>query len=168
MNLTEEQKSAVTTWAAEGASLGDIQKRLKDEFGIALTFLDTRIIVGELGASIADAEKKAARAKLEADLAKAAAAAEAGEDEMEITPGGPDEQGAAAGAKVRVTVDAVPPPHAIISGHATFTDGKKASWYIDQMGQLGFQPDEPGYRPPAADLQAFQMELQRVMRQEGF
>ncbi len=47
--LTKEQEQAVAQWAAEGASLNDIQARLNSEFHVNLTYLDARLLVIELG-----------------------------------------------------------------------------------------------------------------------
>ncbi len=41
-DLSDEQKAKIQEWADEGAALGEIQKRLGEEFELKLTFLDTR------------------------------------------------------------------------------------------------------------------------------
>ena len=46
---------------------------------------------------------------------------------------------------------------ALASGKVTFSDGNRAEWYLDQAGRLGLVPQQQGYRPPAADVQQFQM-----------
>ena len=46
--LTEEQKAEVAKWFADGASLDEIQKRMKAEFGMHMTYLDVRLMVAEL------------------------------------------------------------------------------------------------------------------------
>ena len=48
MELTESQKNEVAAWFAAGASLDEIQKRIKSEFGIHMTYLDVRLLVAEL------------------------------------------------------------------------------------------------------------------------
>lgn len=48
MELTDTQKEAVAAWFAAGASLDEIQKRIKSEFGVHLTYLDVRLLVAEL------------------------------------------------------------------------------------------------------------------------
>jgi hypothetical protein len=55
----------------------------------------------------------------------------------------------------------------MVSGSATFSDGKKAGWYLDQMGRLGMVPEEQGYRPPSADVAEFQMALERELVRMG-
>ena len=48
MELTVQQKDEVAAWFAAGASLDEIQKRIKSEFGIHMTYLDVRLLVAEL------------------------------------------------------------------------------------------------------------------------
>ena len=47
--LTEDQKKSVAQWAADGATLNQIQDRLRTEFSLTLTYMDTRLLVMELG-----------------------------------------------------------------------------------------------------------------------
>ena len=48
MNLTEEQRQRVTAWIAQGAKLAEIQNRLASEFGLKLTYMETRFLVDDL------------------------------------------------------------------------------------------------------------------------
>jgi hypothetical protein len=59
-------------------------------------------------------------------------------------------------------------PGAVVSGTATFSDGEVGEWYLDQMGQLGFNPRTPGYRPSQADVADFQVKLDAALRQAGY
>jgi hypothetical protein len=68
---------------------------------------------------------------------------------------------------VSVSVDQLARPGAVVSGKVTFSDGKKADWYIDQTGRLGLAPQEAGYRPPAADVQQFQIALEAELSKMG-
>jgi hypothetical protein len=54
-----------------------------------------------------------------------------------------------------------------VSGKVTFSDGNSADWYLDQTGRLGLAPKKEGYRPTAADVQAFQMALERELARAG-
>ncbi len=54
-----------------------------------------------------------------------------------------------------------------MSGKVTFSDGNKADWYFDQAGRLGLIPQQAGYRPPAEDLQEFQMLLETELSKLG-
>jgi hypothetical protein len=67
-----------------------------------------------------------------------------------------------------VSVDQLARPGAVVSGKVTFSDGKSADWYLDQMGRLGVVPRDKGYKPSAADVQAFQMQLQNELAKLGF
>ena len=75
---------------------------------------------------------------------------------------------AAGGGKVSVIVDQITRPGALISGKVTFSDGQIADWYLDQMGRLGVVPKQQGYKPAAADVQEFQMALQREVQKLGY
>jgi hypothetical protein len=68
---------------------------------------------------------------------------------------------------VSVSVDQVARPGAVVSGRVTFSDGQKAEWYVDQAGQLGLAPQQQGYRPPASDVQQFQMALDAELSKMG-
>jgi len=67
-----------------------------------------------------------------------------------------------------VTIDQIMKPGMMISGNVTFSDGETAAWYLDQMGRLGLDPKTIGYRPAERDVLAFQVELQRLARTQGY
>ena len=60
MQLDDAQKQQVSTWIEEGASLSDVQNRLEQEFGIRLTYMDVRFLVGDLQLTPKDPEPPAA------------------------------------------------------------------------------------------------------------
>jgi hypothetical protein len=64
-------------------------------------------------------------------------------------------------------VDQIARPGAVASGKVTFRDGNKAEWHFDQTGRLGLLTERQGYRPPAADLQQFQMALEAELSKIG-
>ena len=47
-------------------------------------------------------------------------------------------------------------------GDVVFSDGTKAEWRIDRMGQLGLIP-EAGKTPPQSDMYPFQLKLQELL-----
>lgn len=152
-NLTSEQQTALEQWAADGATLNDIQQRLKTEFGVNLTYLDARLLLLDLQVKLKD-KKPAEPGKVEAPAA---------------APEAPDEpEPPASTGGVKMTVDQVTVPGAVISGKVTFTDGKTVGWYLDQMGRPGLRAPEPGYQPPPQDIPGFQAELDRVLLEAGF
>jgi hypothetical protein len=151
MNLSNEQRELVASWVAGGAALAEIQRRLKDECGLALTYMDVRFVVDDLKLQLKEEPRETAAAE------RLAAAKEEGEGERaaaEHTGG------------VRVTMDQITKPHALASGQVTFSDGQTAAWMLDEMGRLALNPSTPGYRPGQSDIMAFQQELQRVA--QGF
>lgn len=143
--LTEDQKSALHLWAAEGASIADLQKRLKEEFDIGITYMDARFLVLDLGIELVEAPKEADK-KPEDELVKPA-------------PVGTGE--------VTVTLDTLALPGALISGKVTFSDGETAIWMLDQYGRPGLDPDTPGYRPVPEDVAEFQKQLAELVRKKG-
>jgi hypothetical protein len=64
-------------------------------------------------------------------------------------------------------VDKLARPGAVVSGNVTFSDGNTAVWQLNEMGQLGIAPQQPGYRPPAADVEQFQMALETELGKLG-
>jgi hypothetical protein len=160
MQLTDEQKQQVAAWIAEGVKLSDIQNRIADAFGIRLTYMDVRFLADDLKVMPKDPEPE----KPAAPAAPAATDAEAPAEILPPTAGSE----APAGGKVNVTVDTLARPGTMVSGKVTFSDGKSATWYLDQMGRLGVAPDEQGYRPPVGDVEEFQMQLDRELQKMGF
>ncbi len=64
-------------------------------------------------------------------------------------------------------MDQLARPGAVVSGQVTFSDGNTAMWQLDNLGQLGLAARTPGYRPPAADVEQFQMALETELRKMG-
>jgi hypothetical protein len=153
MNLTEEQRQRVTAWILQGAKLSEIQTRLQSEFGIKLTYMETRLLVDDLKLTPKDPEPP----KTETPAAETKKAIEEPKSPAAAKPGG-----------VSVSVDQIAKPGAIVSGKVTFSDGQKADWYLDQMGRLGVVPAQQGYKPPAADVQQFQAALEKEVAKLGF
>lgn len=150
MQLADDQRAKVAIWVAEGASLAEVQKRLKDDCGVSMTYMDVRFLVDDLKLEIKEQPRQSEAAE------RLAAAKSQGEGERAgETPGG-----------VRVTMDTITKPQAIASGKVTFSDGQSADWMLDHAGRLALNPSTPGYRPTQADITAFQQELQRAA--QGF
>ncbi len=155
MDLTDEQKTAVKQWLEAGAGLSEVQKRLREEFEVSLTYLDTRLLVDDLKLMPKDPEPEPP--PVAEDVPPPAAA--------EPPPLPPAADGA---GSVRVTIDQIMKPGTMISGRVTFSDGENAAWYMDQSGRLGLDPSTIGYRPNERDVLAFQVELQRLARTQGY
>lgn len=140
--LSSEQQSALEQWAAAGATLNDIQQRLKSEFGISLTYLDARLLMTDLQVKIQDKRKD--------------------EPKVEASPLPPEPA-----AGIKMTVDKVPMAGMLISGAVTFSDGITCVWHLDQMGRPGLSGQAPNYQPPEQDIPVFQTELDRVLVEAG-
>ena len=156
MNLDETQRQKVMTWIEEGLQPADIQKRLGEEFGVKLTYMEVRFLLADLDLKPKDKE-----------VAPAAAPTPSADPAAATTPVGDATEGALGGA-VSVSVDQLTRPGAVVSGKVTFSDGKGAEWYLDQMGRLGLLPKEKGYKPPQSDLMEFQTALQDQLAKLGY
>jgi len=44
MNLDDTQRRAVADWIAGGQKLSEIQKRLADELGVHMTYMEVRLL----------------------------------------------------------------------------------------------------------------------------
>lgn len=177
MELPDAQRQAVTEWLAAGASLSEVQRRLKSEFGLTMTYIDVRLLVLDIGAKVMDKpEPKPPKNMVPEAVANVPQEADPYADEFEDegipapdgapnTPPGPDE---ASAANVSLSIDRLVVPGAMISGTVTFTDNVKARWLIDQYGRFSLEPDKPGYNPSPSDLQAFQMQLRTELRRHGY
>ncbi len=190
MTLSPEQKQAVASWVAAGDSLSVIQQKLSEQFKMSLTYMDVRFLVDDLGLELKSA---APRADLTADLSKARPVGEAPEkkggllnrlkkavgvdaddtgEDADLTDAEADlaaaDAGAPGGGGVRVTVDRVVRPGAVASGSVAFSDGVSGKWALDQLGRLMLDLGRKGYQPTAADVQAFQRELGRLLEGQAY
>ena len=156
--ITPEQKAHVAQWVAEGASLSEVQKRLRSEFNISLTYMDTRFLVDDLNLTVKDApQKPSINADLGGKAAPTPASAPAAGTLGEAPAGG-----------VSVTVDKIVRPGSLVSGSVSFSDGQTADWTLDQAGRLGLIPKVKGYQPKPADVQEFQYSLQDELAKLGY
>ncbi|HCN31473.1 MAG TPA: hypothetical protein DIT64_22780 [Verrucomicrobiales bacterium] len=159
--LTPDQLAHVETWAAGGATLNQIQDRLKNDFGITLTYLEARLLMTEIGVRLKDKERPAEK-KPDPEPEPP------GRDEDAAAPPSEDPSAAPAGGSLTLRVDQIAVPGTMASGKVTFSDGVTATWYVDQMGRLGLGGAPQGYQPPPADVPAFQRQLDRALMQAGF
>ena len=153
--LTPEQITKVSAWVAEGATLSQIQERLSTQLEVSMTYMDVRFLVDDLNLALVEKEEPKPPEVAAEEEAPAEAAA----------PAAPTAQGAGV---VTVEVDTIAQPHAMVSGHVTFSDGEKADWYIDHQGRPGMAARTPGYRPTPQDITDFQVKLDAALRQAGY
>jgi hypothetical protein len=149
MNLDDTQRQKVAAWIEEGLKLAEIQKRLESELGLRMTYLEVRLLVDDLKLKPKDPPPPLKPAPKPEDA---------------LSPLSPP---LPALGKVNVTVDQLARPGALVSGKVKFSDGKTAEWVLDQAGRLGLVPSEKGYKPPAADVQEFQIALQQELQKLG-
>jgi len=139
--LTPEQKEALKQWAAEGATMSDLQRHLKDDFGHTLTYMDTRFLILDLGIELLETPKVEPKK----------------EEKPALIPTG----------KVTTTMDSLTLPGALVSGKVSFSDGETAIWMLDQTGRPGLDPDTPGYNPTREDIMEFQTQLRDLIQKSG-
>ena len=146
-DLSEDQVEAVRGWVAKGAQMADVQKKLTEEFGFKVTYMDTRLLALDLELEFAKDEEE----KIE----DPAASVLAEDPAIPEFPAGIGE--------VDATIDQVARPGAMVSGTVTFSDGMKGHWLIDEMGRPSIDPDQAGYQPTEDDLEAFQEKLRVLL-----
>lgn len=167
MKLTEDQISTIKSWIESGDDLGKIQNQIRESFDINLTYLETRFLLSDLDIELKEEEEEEPENDHPEIIDKNDAADEI---DKEPTESGDLEEESAEephSTNVSVSVDSITQPQCVISGKVTFSDGKIASWYFDQMGQLGLNPDEEGYTPSREDVAVFQVELRKVLADQG-
>ena len=198
MTLTPEQKQAVASWVAAGDNLSNVQRKLREQFQLSMTYMDVRFLVDDLNLELKD-PKPQAKAN---DLAKAPPAASPGDksgekkgfldkvkekvglgakdgaegtesdlvEEEDVEAGGIPAEADVGISTVKVVVDKVTLiPGALAGGSVTFSDGVTGKWIVDQYGRPGFTEfSKPGYRPTPADAQAFVRELSAELQKRGF
>lgn len=171
VELTVEQKQKVSEWAEAGATLNDLQSRLKAEFGLTMTYMEARLLAMELEVRLKDKTVKAA------PVAEAAALAPVTEEEeMDEAFDGPgpesfplseDEEEVPGVATFAMAKDELVVPGALVSGTVTFSDGMEAKWFLDQTGRLSLKAGHTGYQPPQVDVPKFQQELEKILVKMG-
>lgn len=142
--LSTEQIDALRQCAAAGGSMSDMQKLLKETYGISITYMDTRFLILDLGIELIE-ESKDEPAKAE-----------------------PEKPAPIPTGTVTVTMDNLTLPGAMVSGKVTFSDGETGIWMIDKTGRPGLDPDTPGYHPTQEDIMEFQVQLRALIEKSGF
>jgi hypothetical protein len=140
--LTPEQVDFLKKLAAEGATMSDLQRHLKEDHGISLTYMDTRFLILDLGIELVETPKEQPKPEAEKPAP---------------VPTG----------KVTVTMDTLTLPGAMVSGKVSFSDGETAIWMLDQTGRPGLDPDTAGYRPTQEDIMEFQVQLRALIQKSG-
>lgn len=163
MNLDDTQKQKVAEWIQKGLKLSEIQKKIEEEFQQRLTYMEVKFLISDLNLQPKDAEEEAP--KKDPGVPEAPGALD------DNSPGAgepsPLDQDQPAAGGVQVSLDQITRPGAMISGKATFSNGRTSEWMLDQMGRLGLIPAADGYKPSQSDLQEFQVALEQELRKMG-
>ncbi|MBR6372132.1 MAG: hypothetical protein IKS20_03025 [Victivallales bacterium] len=154
-------------------SLSDVQHALSEELGIRMTYLDLRMLAATLPVEWEKQDKKVAKPAPVEETPQAEEAEEAetdeAEDEAETEEAESEEEGGDDELPDTVlTLDDTPMPGAALSGTVRFMSGISCGWFMDRMGRLGFNlPDDAKEQPTDDDVQAFQVELQKMMQKRA-
>ena len=157
MSLNDQQKSELTAWVSEGNSLSAIQKLIQEKWGQSLTYMETRLLVDDIGLDLPDLSSTP-------DSDDAPETSDDTEDNS--VPFDPDATPPADG--VTVSIDKIKRPGTLVSGNVTFSDGISGSWHLDSLGRIALSPAQEGYNPTQEDLQEFQKALQQELQRTGF
>jgi hypothetical protein len=153
MHLNEDQKNKVAEWISEGLSLSEIQDRMGTQWKIRMTYMEARMLIGDLQLLLKDPVVPVSEKPAEVETAEEHEAPAAG--------------GTGTGT-VSVTTDTIARPGAMISGRVTFSDGQTGMWHLDQFGRFNLTPPVPGYKPSEEDIQKIQPLLERELSKAGF
>ena len=177
MKLTEDQITTIKSWIESGDDLGKIQNQINESFDINLTYLETRFLLSDLKIELNEDEEEEEEEQdpvdePTAEIQDSDNVTENNEEpEQQEPPSGDLEKEetdeSAPPTNINVSVDSIAQPQCVISGKVTFSDGQLASWWFDQMGQLGLNPDQEGYTPSPEDVTVFQVELRKVLAEQG-
>lgn len=163
--LTDSQKRQVAAWIGEGLSLAQVQTKIEEEFGVAMTYMDVRFLVDDLDIELKDD----APAAEENPAASAAPAQQTDASEAETAvPAGTPAAAPASGGGVTLTSDAVQMPGVLAGGDVVFSDGARGKWFLDQTGRPGLEGFPENYRPTPEDMADFQRKLLAELRRLGF
>jgi hypothetical protein len=154
-SLSDEQISQIKTWVDEGDGFPEIQRKLREEYEIRITYLETRFLLEDLKIELKPTPEPVVEAPLEEPVAEP-------EAESSDAPDEPAEEGQA-----KVSMDTVLRPGAILSGKVDFGGGHTASWWLDQMGRLGMDASDPAFQPSEAQMITFQSELRALIQRSG-
>ena len=170
---TQERDRFIWEKLNSGMSLSDVQHALSEELGIRMTYLDLRMLAATLPVEWEKQDKKVAKPAPVEETPQAEEAEEAetdeAEDEAETEEAESEEEGGDDELPDTVlTLDDTPMPGAALSGTVRFMSGISCGWFMDRMGRLGFNlPDDAKEQPTDDDVQAFQVELQKMMQKRA-
>jgi hypothetical protein len=155
MQLSDEQRNKVAEWIEAGLSLSEIQDRMGTEWNVRMTYMEARMLVGDL--QLLPKDPVVPTPEKPADPLES------------VDPQNPEPaEAVGSSGTVSVTTDALTRPGAMISGKVTFSDGLTGAWLLDQFGRLNLLYPTPGYKPSEEDIQKIQPLLDRELARAGF
>lgn len=153
MQLNEEQKKKVAEWISDGLNLSEVQDRMGSQWNIRMTYMEARMLIGDLQLLPKDPVVPATEKPAEQEPPQ--------DEQIADAAGGGQ-------GTVSVTTDTIARPGAMISGRVTFSDGQTGMWHLDQFGRFNLVPPVPGYKPSEEDIQKIQPLLDRELSKAGF
>ena len=163
MNLNSEQVEKVKTWISSGANVAQVQKMLDSELGISMTYMDVRFLIDDIGAQILEKPEKPAEVEPEISPETPPTDGFQSTEESPFSEESAASEGGESVGSVQVSVSPIQRPDALVSGDVVFSNGARAEWRIDRMGQLGLVPAPGGETPPQEDMYEFQKKLQELL-----
>lgn len=142
----------------KGTSLSEIQKSVNTRFKQKLTYMEIRILASELES----VDWRALDPRAQAEAAKKAREDAENEENADGIAETENAAPTASGSTV-VELSKLARPGMALSGSVKFASGSTAEWYMDQMGRLGLE-NLKGEKPTQEDIEAFQIELEKVVR----
>jgi hypothetical protein len=146
---TMERDQLIAKLISKGNSLSDIQKVLKEEHEIQITYMELRLISSDLEVNWEKVDLANPKPKSKIIDPNASLEGDANEG---------------IGGKTVVTVSKVVRPGTVMSGDVSFKSGATAEWQLDQLGRLGLNPTGNSKKPTETDMQEFQLELQSQLQ----
>lgn len=160
-SLTPEQKQHIVEWVAGGADLNSLQKHIVDKLGIRVTYMDTRLLILDLGLELIPApepqtphqqENQTPASSSAEDLAPASTDAVISSSTVPLA------------GKLDLSIDEKPADGFALTGKVTFPSGSWGAWFFDHEGRLGLDPAPTAAEPTEEDIDVFQRELKHFLR----
>lgn len=144
MQLTADQTATLKAWIDQGLSLSEIQKKISQDWGLALRYMDLRLLIDDLALSFPEPQ-----------VGPEPSEEKAKKEEPAL-------------GTVAVELDPITSPSCLASGTVQFSDGATCKWQLDGLGRLAVIPHQKGYKPPADDMPRFQEALQSKLQNRLF
>lgn len=139
-DLSQEQKSLIEQWVNEGQDFNALQKSINNQFGLKLTFMDTRFLILDMGLQIQTKEEDPSETR---------------EPALTTTKGT---------GQLELSISEITRPGMAVSGDVIFPSGAFGIWFIDSQYRIGIDPDASSPEPTEKDMNSFQTEIKGFLR----